>query len=77
MKFLSLPVILFLSFAICSADVILDPETKPRRHETNNVLDTAQESDLETVSASQDDLSEQPFDYYSDEDFAVEDRQEN
>ena len=59
------------------ADTIFDPENKPRRHQANNVIDMAEETDIEAVCASQEDLREQPFDYYADEDFAVEDRQEN
>jgi len=28
------------------ADTILDPENKPRRHQANNVIDMAEETDI-------------------------------
>lgn len=77
MKLVSLVAIVcvFLT-TLVMADVILGPDNKPRRAQSSNVIDVAEESaDPESISVSQD-LSEQPFDFYAD-DFTVEEQQED
>lgn len=61
--------------AIIYTESILSSPAKQSHCHASNVIDVAEEGDLETVNATKD-LSEQPFDFYAD-DFTVEEQRED